>query len=221
MYHLNQSVSGTEDPWMPLDDWQACEGDPVFRADLRTYAVVRIAHDRRAAAVAIAQRQGERVALRVRSFPDGPLDEGEYLPANALEDHLRDLRRRYPAQVLATYRTTTGGKELTIGRPGPEFAYHGSFFEGSAQTLRAERLVMIDVPSTPERLTPAAETLMSLVTHARWSMTAMPSWRRRSATCALAQRPRAGLPTLLSMSGRTRHAGSSLRRPRCWPCTGR
>jgi len=80
MYHLNQSVSGTEDPWMPLDDWQACEGDPVFRPDLRTYAVVRIAHDHRAAAVAVAQRQGERVALRVRSFPEGPLEEGEYLP---------------------------------------------------------------------------------------------------------------------------------------------
>jgi len=48
--------------------------------------------------------------------------------------------------------------------PGPEFSYHGSFFEGSAQTLRAEHLVMVDVPSTPERITPAAETLMSLVT---------------------------------------------------------
>ena len=163
MYHLNQSVSGAEDPWMPLDDWQACEGDPVFRAELRTYAVVRIAHDHRAAAVAVAQREGERVLLRVRTFPEEPLPEGEYLPAAVLEGHLRDLRRRYPAQVLATYRTTTGGKELTIGRPGPEFAYHGSFFEGSAQTLRAERLVMIDVPSTPERITPAAETLMSLV----------------------------------------------------------
>jgi len=48
--------------------------------------------------------------------------------------------------------------------PGPELAYHGSFFEGSAQTLREERLVMVDVPSTPERITPAAETLMGLVT---------------------------------------------------------
>jgi phage terminase large subunit-like protein len=38
-----------------------------------------------------------------------------------------------------------------------------SFFEGSAQILRQERLVMTDVPSTPERITPAAETLMSLV----------------------------------------------------------
>ncbi len=135
----------------------------MFQRDLRTYAVVRIAHDHQAAAVAVAQRQGERV-LRVRSFPEEPLPEGEYLPAAVLEGHLRDLRRRYPAPVVATYRTSPTGPERTRGMPGPEFAYHGSFFEGSAQTLREERLVMVDVPSTPERITPAAETLMSLVT---------------------------------------------------------
>lgn len=164
MYHLNQSVTGTEDPWMPLTVWEACEGDAVFRADLRTYAAIRIAHDHRAAAVAIAQRQEDRVALRVRMFPQGPLAEGEYVPASALEDHLRNLRRRYPAPVVAAYRTSPGGRERTRAMPGPEFAYHGSFFEGSAQTLRQERLVMVDVPSTPERITPAAETLMGLVT---------------------------------------------------------
>jgi phage terminase large subunit-like protein len=164
MYHLNQAVGATEDAWMPVDAWQACSGDPVFRSDLRTYAAIRIAHDHRAAAVAIAQRQGERVALRVRSFPDEPLPEGEYLPASGIEDHLRGLRRRYPAEVAEVYRTSPSGRELIRGRPGPEFAYHGSFFERSAQGLREERLVLVDVPSTPERLTPAAETLMSLVT---------------------------------------------------------
>jgi len=70
MYHLNQPVTGAEDPWMPIADWEACEGDPVFRADLRTYAAVRVAHDHRAAAVAVAQHQGERVVLRVRTFPE-------------------------------------------------------------------------------------------------------------------------------------------------------
>lgn len=164
MYHLNERLGDTEERWMSSADWQACAGDPVFSPQARTYAVVRIAHDHRAAAVAIAQRQGEVVALRVRSFPDAPLPEGEYLPVSLLEDHLRGLRRRYPAPVLAVYRTSPGGSERGRRMAGPEFAYHGSFFEGSAQTLRAERLVMIDLPSTPERLTPAAETLMSLVT---------------------------------------------------------
>jgi phage terminase large subunit-like protein len=51
-----------------------------------------------------------------------------------------------------------------LAREWTGLAYHGSFLEGSAQTLRAQRLVMVDVPSTPERITPAAETLMSLVT---------------------------------------------------------
>ncbi len=135
-----------------------------FSPDVRTYAVVGIGHDHRSAAVALAQRQGEKVALCVRTFTEGPLPEGEYLPLSLLEDHLRGLRRRYPAPVAAAYRTSPGGREQTSGRPGPEFAYHGSFFEGSAQALRQERLVMVDLPSTPERLRPAAETLMSLVT---------------------------------------------------------
>ncbi len=69
-YHLNERVSGTEERWMPAEDWDACSGDPIFSPDVRTYAVVRIGHDHRSAAVAIAQRQGEKVALRVRTFPE-------------------------------------------------------------------------------------------------------------------------------------------------------
>lgn len=164
MYHLNQAVTGAQEPWMPVAAWGACAGDPVFRAEHPTYAVLRIAHDHQAAAVAVAQRQGERVALRVRTFPQDPLPDGEYVPAAALEAHLRNLQQRYPAPVVAAYQTRPGGREFARGMPGPEFGYHGSFFEGSAQTLRGERLVMIDIPSTPERLTPAAETLMTLVT---------------------------------------------------------
>jgi phage terminase large subunit-like protein len=164
MYHLNERVGATEERWMPAEDWDACSGDPIFSAQIRTCAVVRIAHDHRAAAVAVAQRQGERVVLRVRTFPEAPLAEGEYLPLALLEGHLRTLRRRYPAPVAAAHRASPGGREILRGMPGPEFAYHGSFFEGSAQTMRAERLVLVDLPSTPERLTPAAETLMSLVT---------------------------------------------------------
>lgn len=165
MYHLNQSVAGAEEPWMPVHDWNECAGDPIFRHDLRTYAVVRIGHNHQTAAVAVAQRQGERVALRVRIFESaGVADVVEYVAAGDVEDHLRSLHRRYPAPVVATYRSTPGGREQTRGMPGPEFAYHGSFFEGSAQRLRRERLVMVDIPSTAERLAPAAETLMGLVT---------------------------------------------------------
>jgi hypothetical protein len=36
---------------------------------------------------AIAQRQGEKVALRVRTFPQESLAEGEYVPAATIESH--------------------------------------------------------------------------------------------------------------------------------------
>ena len=42
--------------------------------------------------------------------------------------------------------------------------HHGAFFEPSRQRLEKHRVVTLDVPSTSERMTPAAETLMQLVT---------------------------------------------------------
>jgi phage terminase large subunit-like protein len=99
-YHLNQFVEQLE-RWMPEDDWQACAGDTVFDSKVPVYACVRIAHDHRSAAVAVAQRQGERVMLRVRTFPDAPLAEGEYVPAESIEKYLSGLRERYPAPVTA------------------------------------------------------------------------------------------------------------------------
>ena len=48
---------------MPDEDWRACAGDVRLRAEDPVYACVRIAHDHRTAAVAAAQRQGERVVV--------------------------------------------------------------------------------------------------------------------------------------------------------------
>jgi hypothetical protein len=42
--------------------------------------------------------------------------------------------------------------------------YHGAFFEGSRQRLQREKFVLLDVPSTPERIGPAAAALMERVT---------------------------------------------------------
>ena len=51
--------------------------------------------------MAVAQRQGERVALAVRTFPEAPLPEGEYVEAESIERHVLELRQRYPARVTA------------------------------------------------------------------------------------------------------------------------
>ena len=102
-YHLDQFVESLEQ-WMDPGAWAACSGDPVFEARIPTYAAVRIAHAHRSAAVAIAQRQDERVMLRVRSFPESPLPDGAYVEAEAFEAHIVGLHERYRAQVTAEVR---------------------------------------------------------------------------------------------------------------------
>jgi phage terminase large subunit-like protein len=84
-YHLDQFVEQLE-RWMPEEAWDACVGDPVFKTDLPVYACVRIAHDMRSGAVALAQRQTGKILLRVRTFPERVLNEREYLPAEPIED---------------------------------------------------------------------------------------------------------------------------------------
>lgn len=152
----NMPSSGSAKRWLPEPVWEGCAGDVVMSPKLSTYAVVVIDHDHRAAAVAVAQHQGESVVVRVRPF-FGP--EGEYLALADIEDYLLSLRRRYPAYVLAAHRYTARGRERLAPAHGPEIAYHGTFFERSAQALREQGLVMVDFPPTPERMSLAAEAL--------------------------------------------------------------
>jgi phage terminase large subunit-like protein len=158
-YHLDQFVDAMEG-WMPDADWRTCAGDVRLRPDGPVYACVRIAHDHRTAAVAAAQRQGERVVVSVRTFA---APEGEYVAASAIERHLRDLHARYPARVIAEV-TIRSGKTVRRAMAGPEVVCHGAFFEPSRQRLASDGLVMLEVPSTPERTGPAAAALMQLVT---------------------------------------------------------
>jgi hypothetical protein len=139
-------------------------GPAALKAHVPVYACVRIAHDHRSAAVAVAQRQGEQVVLRVRSFPDAPLPEREYVPAEPIERHLIGLHQRYPARVVAEVTYRPGGRAHHRPRPGPEVLHHGAFFEPSRQRLEKDGIVTLDLPSTPERIGPAAAALMQLVT---------------------------------------------------------
>ena len=141
-----------------------CAGEAGLEPNLPTYACVRIAHDHRSAAVAVAQKQGDRVVLAVRTFPDVPLPAREYVEAEPIEGHLVDLHHRYPARVVAEVTFHVGGKAYQRPRPGPEVLHHGAFFESSRQRLERQGLVLLDFPSTAERIGPAAAVLMQLVT---------------------------------------------------------
>jgi phage terminase large subunit-like protein len=162
-YHLDQFVDELVS-WMPAAAWEACAGDVAVDVRLPVHACVRIAHDHRSAAVAIAQRQDDRVALRVRTFPDVALPDGEYVDAEEIEEHVRSLHARYRAPVTAEVTYHPGGPIHRRRRPGPEVLHHGAFFEPGRQRLAKAGVVTLDLPSTAERVGPAAAALMQQVT---------------------------------------------------------
>jgi hypothetical protein len=149
--------------WMNPETWTACEGVAEMDAKEPTYACVRLTHDHRSAGLAWAQRHGDGAVVRTRAFGADDLFTDTKLDAEPIEQALAKLRRLCPGRVLMSKRYHPKGKEHLVPTPGPEVAYHGAFFERSAQELAKQHgLVMIDVPDSQERLGPAAETLMEM-----------------------------------------------------------
>lgn len=163
----NLPSEGAANRWLSSTLWDSTTGDVNLLATEPTYAVVTIAHDHRTAAVAVAQLQSGKLMLTARAFPGETLVDGDYLPLDAVEEHLRDLRKRYPAFVLTVKRYHPKGREHHMPRHGPEFVYHGAFFEGSKQKLERDGLVFLDMPNTQERLAPAAEALKAAAIEGR------------------------------------------------------
>lgn len=169
-----------ERAWMPPASWEACIGDVALDPREPAFTCVRIGHGHTAAAIATAQLRGaggdrvplnkegkpmlgpnDRVLLEVRTF-NAP--DGDQVDVDVLERELLALRKRLPARVKAQVPVGTRGRMRDGSLRGPEIAYAGAFFAGSAQRFRAESAALVDIPSTPERLTPAAEVLLQLVT---------------------------------------------------------
>ena len=166
--------------WMPPSAWNACAGEVRLDPREPAFTCVRIGHGHQHAAIATAQVQtragrsvrlnkegrpvlgeGDRVVLAVRTF-EAP--EGEQVSIADIEAELASLRRQVPARVKAQVPVGTRGRMRDGSLRGPEIAYAGAFFAGSSQRLRTEQAALVDVPSTPERLAPAAEVLMQTVT---------------------------------------------------------
>lgn len=161
-YYRNRVPGQVEDAWMDADVWASCAGDVVLDRRLPVYAAVRVDHDHQVAAIAVAQRQGDKVALRAVVWPDGPLDG--YVDADLLVRHALRLHTQYAAPVLAAVQSAVRRRARLVSRPGPEVTYHGAFFETSAQQLAKRGVVVVDYPHSQERLGPASETLHNLAT---------------------------------------------------------
>ncbi len=168
-YNLNRRPTGSESlittaAWAPL-------AQQPLELDAREPAVaaVHVSHDHRTAAIALAQRIDDHYLVTVAAFPEATLPDGDVIPVADLEDHLRELHRIYPGLVVGKVRLRPNAPEKRVPLRGPIVVYHGAFFEGSAQRLRADRMALEDVPQTREKLAAAVEALRGLVHDGRLS----------------------------------------------------
>jgi phage terminase large subunit-like protein len=158
-YNLDRWPTGSE-ALIPSELWDACAGDVMFKTTLPLFVSVVVSHDHRHAAIAMCQREGDRYQLRVHTEK---ATSDDVLTVATLEKRVRDLKGRYPARVKAPVRMPGRDRETLREVPGPLLVYHGAFFEGSAQRLKAEGMHAENQPLSRERLAGATQTLRKLV----------------------------------------------------------
>jgi hypothetical protein len=164
--------------WMPPDTWASRHGTVRLDPTEPAYTCVRIGHGHQHAAIVTAQVQsprgrvalnkegrpvlgeGDRVVMEIRTFAAA---EGDWVSITDIEAALDDLRKRCPARVLGQVPVGTRGRLRDGHGHGPEIALAGAFTAGTHERYRSRGAIVTDIPSTPERLTPAAELLMQHV----------------------------------------------------------
>lgn len=154
IYHLNQ-FAGALTSWLPTRAFQACAIPSVKLDPQRPIGVgVFQVPDSSAAGVAIGQRQGDRVVIRVKPF--GAEAATGRFSRRAVRDHLIALRAAYPRPA------GTDDKGFPIG--GPAYAFERWQFEETAQELEAYGLNMVDFPQTGNAMGPASTRAFELIT---------------------------------------------------------
>lgn len=158
--HLNRWTR-TEEAWLPVGAWESCEGGPVLEEGDDVYAGVDMGRKHDTAAVVLVgppkldttmgifRRPVEAYVWGVQPDPSKPppsateIVGGDRVPFDLVEDHLRNVARRYSLQ---------------------EAAYDPWRFDRSAETLESEGLSMVEYPQTNERMCPASQGLYDAVT---------------------------------------------------------
>lgn len=195
-YFLN-SWTQTEEIWLPPGAWDACKApdlelDPAL--PLHVGIDVALRHD--STAVVAAQLVGEepepeqpdlrRTVVRARVW-ENPYPETDsrhaawQLNLAEVEEHLRDLRRRFPvaaAEVDDRYM------------PGPEFSYDPAYFLRSAQALDGDGLCMVEFPQADARMVPASQQAYQLICEGKLAHDGDPVLARHVLNVIADQRPR-------------------------------
>ena len=109
-YHLNQFV-GFEDTWLRDGAWRATAGDLPLNVALPIGVGIDRSPDGELGAVAVAQRQGDRVVVRAQVF--APESATGMASTEAMRVRLRELRAEFPLAAGPRREDEAGA------RPGP------------------------------------------------------------------------------------------------------
>ncbi|MCI0585188.1 MAG: hypothetical protein L0227_20230, partial [Chloroflexi bacterium] len=156
-YHLNQFV-GLEDAWLRDGAWRATLGDLPLNTALPIGVGIDKSPGGEQGAVAIAQRQAERVVVRAQVF--APESATGMASAEAMRVRLRNLRAEFPLPQARDERTKRA-------LPGPAFAFDRQAFGESAEMLTQDGLNMVEVPMTAAVMGPPSTLAYELITTGR------------------------------------------------------
>jgi phage terminase large subunit-like protein len=156
-YHLNHFV-GFEDSWLREGAWAATVGELPLNVALPLGVGIDKSPDGVLGAIALAQRQGDRVVVRSQVF--SPESATGLASAEAMRIRLRELRAGYPKPQAVDERTK---RPL----PGPAYAFDRIAFGESAAMLEQDGLNMVDVPMTAAVMGPPSTLAYELITTGR------------------------------------------------------
>ncbi|MFZ0324736.1 MAG: terminase large subunit [Actinomycetes bacterium] len=156
-YHLNQFV-GFEDTWLREGAWGACPDDLPFNAALPVGVGVDKSPDGSLGAVAVAQRQGDRVVVSAQLFATESATG--IASTEAMRERLRELRAEYPLPQAHDEKTKQGF-------PGPAYGFDRIAFGQSAEMLEQDGLNMVDVPMTASIMGPPSTLTYELISTGR------------------------------------------------------
>lgn len=185
-YHLDQ-VTKTAQAWLPYGAWDAClDAAPDLDPALPIHVGIDMAYSNDCAAVVAAQKQGDVTVLRARVWENPhPPTHSEYphwkINPFEVEQHLRDLRERFPVPAAEI-----DGEVL----PGPEFCYDPAWFTRSAPVLEGDGLAMVRFDQSDARMIPVAQTFYQLITEKKIAHDGNPILKRHVENAIVDRRPR-------------------------------
>ena len=135
--------TGAAASWVTPEQWEACRAAGLLiAADATTIAGVDIGRKRDTSAVVAATKVDERIVVRATVFASPGRGSDQSSDLAVIEEHLRDLARRYD---LA------------------EIAYDPRSFARRAQPLADEGLPMVEYAQSASRMAPASARLLDAI----------------------------------------------------------